>query len=63
MEISSDHLTCKCFSFFFQLFQFIGQGLDYFAWDNLLEWTVYLLAIMNVIDDIVPLPLEFTNTK
>lgn len=38
--------------------QMVSQRLDYFAIDNLLEWTVYLLAIANVIDDLIDLPLE-----
>ena len=37
--------------------QIVGQRLDYLAWDNLLEWIVYLLAIANVIDDFVAMPL------
>jgi len=42
----------------FELLQMAGQRLDYFAWDNLLEWSVYLLAIANVIDDFIELPLD-----
>lgn len=42
----------------FELMQMVSQRLDYFAIDNLLEWTVYLLAIANVIDDLIDLPLE-----
>ena len=33
-----------------------GQLKDYFSWDNLLEWFIFILAIANVIDDFVVLP-------
>ena len=39
------------FRFIFQLFQLFYQFKHYFSWVNLLEWAVYILAIINVADD------------
>ncbi|XP_047128763.1 transient receptor potential cation channel subfamily A member 1 homolog isoform X1 [Hydra vulgaris] len=39
----------------FEIIQLMNQRLSYFAFGNLLEWTVYILAIVNVADDFLPL--------
>ena len=48
-----------CFSFsskirafvLFQLFQLVYQLRQYFSWENLLEWSVYVLAIVYIADE------------
>ena len=39
------------FRFIFQLFQLFYQFKQYFSWENLLEWAVYILAIIFVADE------------
>ena len=52
-------VNCKLlffyFNYFFQIFQLMGQGLSYFGFGNLLEWIVFILAVLNVVDDFLPL--------
>ena len=39
------------FRFIFQFFQLWHQFKQYFSWGNLLEWAVYILAIIYVADE------------
>ena len=46
----------NAFYFFFQLFQMFYQRRQYSIFENLLEWAVYVLAIIYVADEFdVPL--------
>ena len=44
--ISSNYIHCM-----FQIFQLYYQYNQYFVWENLLEWSVYTLAIVYVADE------------
>ena len=45
-------VTCECLLFFFfQLFQMFYQRRQYNIFENLLEWAVYVLAIVYVADE------------
>ena len=53
----------KASSFLFQIIQFLNQGRDYFSLDNLLEWAVYVLAIVYVADDFMDYSKGLTFTR
>ena len=43
-----------------QFLQLLAQRLDYVSFENALEILVYLLAIINVSDDVVSLPVTLS---
>ncbi|XP_065057285.1 transient receptor potential cation channel subfamily A member 1 homolog isoform X1 [Rhopilema esculentum] len=46
----------------FELVQLIAQKLDYISFENAIEILVYLLAIVNVSDDVISLPVTLSCT-
>ena len=46
------------------MFQLLYQFKQYFSWENLLEWSVYVLAIVYIADEFdLPLVIRYVTHK